>query len=230
MPSPLDRDSFLGKAVRPHVERILLRSLKRNLCGVYLKGELIAPPFILTMNHHSFFDGHLIWLLFKLSGIRGSLLISEENLRTSPALETVGALPTSRLREALRRLRTGEVVAIFPEGELRPAGPLGQLKRGAVWLAEKAGVPILPVASRVWLRGYENPEAFLLVGETLPSDLSELKKALQSLLSELDQLHALTPPREPLEGFSLILRGRRSLDERIKSPWKLFLEILGLGD
>jgi len=230
MPGMFDRESFIGKIVSPHIERMLLRSLKRNLHGVYLKGKLIDPPFVLAMNHHSFFDGHFVWLLFKLFGVRGSLLLSDENLRSFPVLEAAGALSTSHLREALRRLQTGEAVAIFPEGRLIPDGSLGQLKRGVVWLAEKAGVPILPVVSRVWLRGYENPEAFLLVGKPLPPDLSELRATLQNLLAELDRLCSLTHSREPFEGFSLILSGRSSLDERIKSPWRLFLEVLGLGN
>lgn len=59
-------------------------------------------------------------------------------------------------------------MALFPEGEMRYPGPLGPLREGANWLARKAGVPLLPVALRVVLRGYEHPEAFLWVGRPLP--------------------------------------------------------------
>lgn len=220
-----DRDSFWGRAVRPYVERALLRSLRRNLRGVYVKGELIPPPFVLAMNHHSYFDGHVVWLLFREAGIRGSLLISEENLRSFPVLEAAGALSTGRLREALRRLRAGEAVGIFPEGEMRPAGPLGELRPGAVWLAEKARVPILPAASRVWLRGYEHPEAFVRVGSPLPPDAAQLKASLQELLAELDRLYATTHPREVLPGFSPLLMGQRSLDERLRTLTRLFSRV-----
>lgn len=103
-------------------------------------------PFVLAMNHHSFFDGHLVWFLFKVGGIRGSLLVSEGNLRAFPVLRSAGALDAHRLREALRRLKSGEAVAVFPKGEMRPAGPLRPLKPGAGWLAKKAGVPILSMA------------------------------------------------------------------------------------
>lgn len=216
-----DRDGFWGRAVRPYVERALLRSLRNNLRGVYVKGELIPPPFVLAMNHHSYFDGHLVWLLFHHLRIQGSLLISEENLRAFPVLAAAGALSTGRLREALRRLRAGEGVAIFPEGEMRPAGPVGELRPGAVWLAEKARVPILPVASRVWLRGYEHPEAFLRVGSPIPSDMARLQESLQGLVSELDDLFAATHPREVLPGFAPLLLGRRSLDERLRTPTRL---------
>ena len=189
---------------------------------------MLPPPFVLAMNHHSFFDGHLIWLLFHHFELRGSLLISDENLRAFPVLEAVGALPVSQLRQALRRLRSGEAVAIFPEGELRPAGTLGPLKPGAVWLAKKAEVPILPVASRVWLRGFEHPEAFLLLGEPIPPNEEGLEKSLQSLLSALDELYLSTHPREVLPGFRPILFGRRSLDERLKTLTEKLAKLLRL--
>jgi len=180
------------------------------------------------MNHHSFFDGHLVWLLFKVGGVRGSLLVSEENLRAFPVLRSAGALDAHRLREALRRLKSGEAVAVFPEGEMRPAGPLGPLKPGAAWLAKKAGVPILPVASRVWLRGFEHPEAFLLLGEPIPPSEEELERSLKGLLSALDELYFSTHPREVLPGFRPILFGRRSLDERLKTLTEKLAKLLRL--
>lgn len=228
MAYPFDRETLLGRAIRPYVERALYRSLKRSLRAVYLKGQLPKPPFVLAMNHHSFFDGHLVWLLFKVGGVRGSLLVSEENLRAFPVLRSAGALDAHRLREALRRLKSGEAVAVFPEGEMRPAGPLGPLKPGAAWLAKKAGVPILPVASRVWLRGFEHPEAFLLLGEPIPPSEEELERSLKGLLSALDELYFSTHPREVLPGFRPILFGRRSLDERLKTLTEKLAKLLRL--
>lgn len=217
-----DRDGFWGRAIRPYVERAILRSLKRSLRGVYLRGELIPPPFVLAMNHHSYFDGHFVWLIFRHLGVRGSLLISEENLRAFPVLEAAGALSTNRLREALRRLRAGEPVGIFPEGEMRPAGPPGEIKPGAIWLAKRAGVTILPVASRVWLRGYEHPEGFLLVGSPVHPDLEKLRASLQALLHELDEIFAATHPRKLPPGFTPVVLGKRSLDERLRIPTHIF--------
>jgi hypothetical protein len=86
-----------------------------------------------------------------------------------------------------------------------------------VWLAKKAGVPILPAASRVWLRGFEHPEAFLLLGEPIPPDEKALEESLRDLLSTLDELYFSTHPREVLPGFHPILFSRRSLDERLKT-------------
>ena len=67
-------------------------------------------------------------------------------------VETVGAFPVSRgsvdveaIKTALGILAAGEPVVLFPEGA-RQTGPLVQpLFDGAVYVAAKAGVPIVPV-------------------------------------------------------------------------------------
>ncbi|NTV37729.1 MAG: 1-acyl-sn-glycerol-3-phosphate acyltransferase, partial [Anaerolineales bacterium] len=50
------------------------------------------------------------------------------------------------IRETLRRLRAGGVFAITPEGTRSKSGSLIEAKPGAIYLAWKAGVPVLPVA------------------------------------------------------------------------------------
>ena len=202
-----------GKALGLLVEALLLRSLKGSLRGVYLRGEAPTGPLVLVLNHHGFFDGHLVWLLRKLYRKPLSLLVAEENLKGFPVLKLAGALEAGRVREALRRLGRGEWVALFPEGAMRYPGPLGPLREGANWLAGKAGVPLLPVALRVVLRGYEHPEAFVWIGKPVPP--GEEAGALGELLQALDALLAQTHPREVPEGFREVLRGRRSLEERV---------------
>jgi 1-acyl-sn-glycerol-3-phosphate acyltransferase len=197
---------------------MLLLSLKRNLRGVYLRGEVPSQPLVLALNHHSFYDGHLAWLLSRRMGRRMSLLVAEENLRAFPVLALAGALEAGQLREALRRLSRGEWVALFPEGALRYPGALGPLRPGAAWLAHKAPAPLLPVAARLVLRGFEHPQAFLWAGDPLEPGvgLEDLARALGGLLKELDVLLARTHPREVPEGFREILKGRRSLEERVR--------------
>ncbi|ULR39937.1 lysophospholipid acyltransferase family protein [Thermus sp. NEB1569] len=210
-----------GRLLRLAVEAFLLRSLKGSLRGVYLRGEVPQGPLVLALNHHSFFDGHLVWLLGKLYRRPTSLLVAEENLKGFLVLKLAGALEAGRIREALRRLRRGEWVALFPEGALVYPGPLRPLRRGAGWLAERAGVPLLPVALRVVLRGFEQPEAFLWMGSPLAPE-EDLAGALGGLLEGLDALLAQTHPREVPEGFRQVLRGRRSLEERILPLVRLF--------
>ena len=203
-----------GRLLRLVVEFFLLRSLKGSLRGVYLRGEAPEGPLVLALNHHSFFDGHLVWLLGRLYRRPLSLLVAEENLRGFPVLRLAGALEAGRVREALRRLGRGEWVALFPEGAMAYPGALRPLRRGAGWLAGKAGVPLLPVALRVVLRGYEHPEAFLWIGKPLPPG-EDPAGALGGLLQELDALLARTHPRDVPEGFREVLRGRWSLEEWI---------------
>jgi len=50
------------------------------------------------------------------------------------------------MREAMKRLRGGGVLAIAPEGTRSSTGALIQARPGGIYLAWKAGVPIVPVA------------------------------------------------------------------------------------
>jgi 1-acyl-sn-glycerol-3-phosphate acyltransferase len=58
---------------------------------------------------------------------------------------------------AMRALRSGELVGIFPEGTISISFEIKEIKSGAVRLAMGAGVPIIPVivwgSQRVWTKG-----------------------------------------------------------------------------
>jgi 1-acyl-sn-glycerol-3-phosphate acyltransferase len=73
-----------------------------------------------------------------------------------PLLHFSGAFPVHRqgyarpaLRESLQRLADGEIVGIFPEGEIMsgPASVLrqGRVRSGTAWLAARSGRPVIPV-------------------------------------------------------------------------------------
>ncbi len=57
-------------------------------------------------------------------------------------------VPVSAIREALARLARGEVVGVFPEGEIKAGADSvlrgGPIKRGVCLLAQRTGRPILP--------------------------------------------------------------------------------------
>jgi 1-acyl-sn-glycerol-3-phosphate acyltransferase len=68
-------------------------------------------------------------------------------------LKSVGCIPVDRkgrpeqaLREALRVLQRGEVVALFPHGHIHlDSDPPRRLKGGVIWLAQQTGAPIIPL-------------------------------------------------------------------------------------
>ena len=51
------------------------------------------------------------------------------------------------IRETLRRLQQGGIFTITPEGTRSKSGNLNEGKPGGIYLASKAGVPIVPVAA-----------------------------------------------------------------------------------
>jgi 1-acyl-sn-glycerol-3-phosphate acyltransferase len=67
-------------------------------------------------------------------------------------IRSVGGFPIQRegigasgMKETMRRLRAGGVVALFPEGTRSQNGELGPLKPGIASLAVRVGVPVVPV-------------------------------------------------------------------------------------
>ena len=58
---------------------------------------------------------------------------------------------------ALRALKAGEIIGIFPEGTTSTSFEIKELKSGAVRLAMGAGVPIIPTiiwgSQRIWTKG-----------------------------------------------------------------------------
>jgi 1-acyl-sn-glycerol-3-phosphate acyltransferase len=109
---------------------------------------------ILVSNHQSLLDIPLFLTVFrreikflakrelgeiplfgKAMAYAGNLFVDREDPRDSVHL----------MREAVRRIRKGQVVVIFPEGTRSADGTIGEFKPGAFYLAQKAGVPVLPV-------------------------------------------------------------------------------------
>jgi 1-acyl-sn-glycerol-3-phosphate acyltransferase len=188
--------------------------LKGGLRGVWVRGE--APPggAVWAANHHSWWDGFVANAVLLHSGHHPSLVMDADNLRQFSFLRELGALPADQPRTALAALRDGRTVIIFPEANLRPPGALGPVAPGASWLARRGGAPLVVAATRVVLRGQQKPEAYLDVSPCAPADLTEqLGQRLQRLDAEL----ADSDPREPLPGFSQVVSGRASWDERIST-------------
>jgi len=63
---------------------------------------------------------------------------------------------TASFVAALRALRSGEIVGVFPEGTISVSFEIKELKTGAVRLAMGAGVPVIPTivwgSQRIWTK------------------------------------------------------------------------------
>lgn len=204
--------------------------LRRGLRGVWWRGTLPDRPFVWAANHHSWWDPFLASAVLDRAGRPACLLMAQDNLARFGFARQLGVFGADEPRRGLSYLDTGRTLVIYPEGELRPAGPPGPLADGAAWFARRAGVPLCAVAVRVVLRGHEAPEAYLSLAAVpastaLGSTTAALARRLDAELNGVDKLIAAADPRGPLPGFSPLLTGRRSWDERIDAmagwrPWR----------
>ena len=104
-----------------------------------------------------------------------------------------GAADLGAIREAIRRLRDGRIVLVFPEGTRTRDGSIGALHSGMVLMAQRAKVPILPMvidgAFEAWPRKQLLPTLHpirIIYGHPIPFE--EVRDADPQSLAE--RLHA----------------------------------------
>lgn len=153
-------DTFLaGNSLSSRIFYRCCWSLSTLLCRVYtrltINGREHLPKqgaFVLAPVHRSYLDTPFAGCVrSKRMRFMGKDTMWK-NRQFGWILSALGAFPVTRGtadREALRRaiavLEAGEPLVLFPEGE-RKQGPVVQpLFDGAVYIAIKAGVPIVPV-------------------------------------------------------------------------------------
>jgi 1-acyl-sn-glycerol-3-phosphate acyltransferase len=172
-------------------------------------------PVVVVANHSAMIDGPL---LYGLLGRRSSFLIKQEIFRGPLGwiLPRIGQLAVRRgevdrapLLTAVRLLRHGGVVVVFPEGT-RGSGDVTSAQQGAAWLARAGGAMLLPVAVRGTRRPAGNnrrfrPSVDVLVGRpfavpagkgraALTAATTEIRHRLTALVSELDAIRCLGRP------------------------------------
>lgn len=106
-------------------------------------------PVILVANHPTLFDPFLV---LAITSRHLNFLVRHEVLRIpilGPLIGLSGMVivrpEASALAEALRRLREGRAVMLFPEGQQTHTLELQPFQRGAAALAVLSGAPVVPL-------------------------------------------------------------------------------------
>ena len=110
-------------------------------------------PFVLVANHKSLLDVVVLYLSFNRPL---NFMAKAELFKFKPLgfiLKKLGAFPVNRgendfgaVKTAMRILRNGDVLAIFPEGTRNETVDADGAKAGAVMIASKSKVPVVAAA------------------------------------------------------------------------------------
>ncbi len=134
---------------------IPVRLLSRVLYRVRVLGASNVPETggaVVISNHLSYVDVVVLqlacprplrFLAFRGPGT-GTLL--GWIFRTAGVIEVSADRPSQWLRNAVRALQRGELVCLFPEGEISRTGQLMAIRKGFQLMARRARVPVIPVA------------------------------------------------------------------------------------
>ncbi len=136
--------------------RIIVRFLFAILTRVEVRGLENVPDqggVILAANHLGRLDAPLIFILVNRKDLTGLVADKyKKKIFFRLLVEAVGGIWLNResadfqaLREARDFLINGGMLGIAPEGTRSRTGALREAKTGVAYLADKAGVPILPV-------------------------------------------------------------------------------------
>lgn len=197
------------------------RKVRSAFRGVWVRGAVPASEggLLVYLNHSSFWDGFVAHQLARAARWDGFAMMEEQNLATYRFHARLGAFSVRRgdphgalasiryAREVLRRPRAA--LFVFPEGELRPGGAApGPLKRGVEVIARAAHVRSVPIAVRYAFLEHELPDVLLEVGEPHPpGDLERFEVGLHTACERVQTARST-------EGFTRIIRGRSSVQER----------------
>ncbi|MGI9123862.1 MAG: lysophospholipid acyltransferase family protein [Mycobacterium sp.] len=242
-----DRQSLIraGDSRRPAFLRLarkyVRRRVSRGLDGLWVSGldetraALAGRPLIIASNHVAWWDSLLLVALDEALGGLGWAVMDAGNLRKTPFLGWVGALPLDRSspersRECLQASvdlldRPGRALWMFPQGRQRPAHlrPL-DLKPGLRIMHERNPVDIVVAGIDYVFLERDRPAAMVsfaapIPGADLDGDavLPAVEAAILDGLAAIDRAaaaatdgrRARTHPDDPLPGFVPLVRPSR---------------------
>ncbi len=140
--------------------RLISFALSRAMYRIQMEGLDNIPasgPAVLVCNHLSYVDSIILFgtirrrTRFIMEDIYYRipvLNIAFKGARTIPISSPLKSRTTflKAEQEAVKALQKGELVFIFPEGQLSPEGQMLPFKRGVMRILERQPVPVIPVA------------------------------------------------------------------------------------
>ena len=163
----------------------ILHGLLRIVYRIKITGKENIPQegaCIMAANHIHALDPAVI----ELTNKRAVRYMAKEELYKNPVLKWLakifGIFPVKRngkdieaIKTSLRVLKSGEVLGIFPEGTRNGMAKGKKVKTGAVLIAMKANVPIIPVG----ISGTFKPFCKIRVNYGKPIEYSKYKEEEQ---------------------------------------------------
>lgn len=159
----------MADLVYPPVVGICKTAFKAMDLRIDMTGQEHVPRrggAVLVSNHISYLDFVFCGYAARPSKRFVRFMTKEPVFRhrvAGPLLRAMKHIPVDRAQgaqafsHALRALRAGEVVGVFPEATISQSFRLKSFKSGAARLAQQAGVPLLPMAvwgtQRIWTKG-----------------------------------------------------------------------------
>jgi 1-acyl-sn-glycerol-3-phosphate acyltransferase len=179
---------------------------------------------VMAINHTGYMDFTYAGLAAKPSHRLVRFMAKDEVFRhrvSGPLMRGMHHIPVDReagaasYRAAVKALKDGEIVGVFPEATISRSFELKEFKSGAVRMAAAAGVPILPTviwgSQRVWTKdhpkrlGRTKTPIILNVGEPIPVTRKDDPEAITDLVRErmTGLLDAAQKEYPPLTGEDL---------------------------
>ncbi len=193
----------LAKRVWYDFLRVFCRVFCVAVCRIRVFGREHIPEsggVLVVSNHQSHLDPILVGLAYdrRLNYVARDTLFGFPPFRW--LINSLDAIPIDRegiglggLKESLRRLKSGEMLLIFPEGTRTRDGKVGEIKPGFIALARRAKVPLMPVgldgSFDSWPRRNLLPQPAVIhvcLGSTLqPEAMSSMSD--EELLAKVDE-------------------------------------------
>jgi 1-acyl-sn-glycerol-3-phosphate acyltransferase len=151
---------------------LLLNAINKFLLEE-LKGikNIPDPPFIIASNHSSYLDGFIISkIVYDMFRQKTCFIANTKNwgyrLGKTIFLDYAACIPTDLPKDRFfaminAKLKSGEVIGIFPEGDRSTGGKFNMFRKGVGRMAVESEAPVVPVAIKgtdiLWPPGKKLP-------------------------------------------------------------------------